>query len=283
LFVVLFGIHHQQTAMNSGKSVNKERLLMRLISIIRLLLFTGITSLLFSCQTSKEDYQTEQLKDYLPLVTGKYITYRIDSMVFTNFGRNTEIHRYRVRNVVDAQVTDNLGRPAYRIFRYITDSLGTGPWVPYGSYMVTPLDNQYELTEDNLRFIKLHMPIKKDFNWKGNSYLPTNPYDALYNFSNDDNMADWDFYYKELAGIFSYRNNNYTDVVTVEESDEVYNVPIVDVNAYAAISRSVEKYSKNTGMIYRQYELWEYQPNTGGSGGPYKTGFGITMWMIDHN
>ena len=24
-------------------------------------------------------------------------------------------------------------------------------------------------------------------------------------------------------------------------------------------------------------------PNTGGSGGPYKTGFGITMWMIDHN
>ncbi len=31
------------------------------------------------------------------------------------------------------------------------------------------------------------------------------------------------------------------------------------------------------------YEMWEYQPNTGGSGGPYKTGFGITMWMIDHN
>jgi len=35
-------------------------------------------------------------------------------------------------------------------------------------------------------------------------------------------------------------------------------------------------------MVYRKYELWEYQPNISGPN-PYSTGFGITLWMIDHN
>ncbi|MBL0333780.1 MAG: hypothetical protein IPP73_00115 [Chitinophagaceae bacterium] len=256
---------------------------MSLSSIIRLTIFTGLSALLFSCETQKEDFQTEALKDYLPLINGKYITYRVDSTVFTNFGRTTEIHRYQEKHVVDAQVTDNLGRPAYRVFRYINDSTASGAWVPSGSYMVVPQDLQYEVIEDNLRVIKLHSPIKQDFSWKGNSFLANNPYDAMYNFSNDDNMEDWDFYYDNLGGSESYRGNNYTDVTTVEEADESYNVPIVDVNAYAARSRSVEKYSKTIGLVFRQFELWEYQPNTGGSGGPYKTGFGVTMWMVGHN
>lgn len=256
---------------------------MRLISIIRLLLLVGSAAILFSCKDQKAEFTTEQLKDYLPLTTGKFITYRLDSMVFTNFGRTTEIHRYQVKNIIDAQITDNLGRPAYRIFRFINDSLGLGPWKPNGSYMVTLLTNQAELSEDNLRVIKLHMPFIKDFTWKGNRYLATNPYDPAYTFSNDDNMEDWDFFYYDLGNSFSYRGINYSNVTSVEESDETYNIPVVDANAYAARSRALEKYSKNIGLVYREYELWEYQPNTGGTGGPYKTGFGITMWMIDHN
>ncbi|HEY9663211.1 MAG TPA: hypothetical protein V6C65_32600, partial [Allocoleopsis sp.] len=82
---------------------------------------------------------------------------------------------------------------------------------------------------------------------------------------------------------FSYKGNNYTDVYTVEEADESFNVPITSPGSYGSKSRSVEKYAKAIGLVYREYELWEYQPNTGGTGGPYKTGFGITMWMIDHN
>ncbi len=60
------------------------------------------------------------------------------------------------------------------------------------------------------------------------------------------------------------------------------NVPITNPAGYASITRVVEKYSKNIGLVYREYKLWEYQPNTGGPGG-YQNGFGIKMWMIDHN
>lgn len=185
---------------------------------------------------------------------------------------------------VDAQITDNLGRPSFRIFRYIRDTAGTQPWVPINNtstFFITPLANQIELVEDNLRFIKLHAPIAIGFSWKGNQYLPFDPYSSLYNFSNDDEMQDWDFIYDKFEPTLSYLGNNYTNVYTVEEADESINVPITNPNGYASKNRSVEKYSKNIGLVYREYEMWEYQPGTGT--GPYKTGFGLVMWMIDHN
>jgi hypothetical protein len=247
------------------------------LCLVLLTLFTFI-----SC-SEKEDFVSESITDYSPAVVGKYITYRIDSMVFTNFGRSTEIHKYQVKHQVDALITDNLGRPAYRVYRYIRDTAGTQPWQAAGSYFITLLDNQLEISEDNLRFIKLHLPIRDGYSWKGNKYLPDDAYGSLFNFSNDDNMEDWDYYYDGNPATFTYRGINYNNVNTVEEADESINVPIVVPTSYAFRSRAVEKYAKGIGMVYREYELWEYQPNTSGSGGPYKTGFGITMWMIDHN
>ncbi|MDZ4793734.1 MAG: hypothetical protein SGI83_05590 [Bacteroidota bacterium] len=255
---------------------------MRLQLLTRISLLAIIISSLFSCN-EKEEFVTENIKDYLPLTTGKYIIYRLDSLVFTQFGRTIETHRYQQKDQVDGIFTDLAGRTSYRIQRYLRDSLGTGYWQPLSTYVITPLTDQIELQEDNLRFIKLHMPITNGFSWKGNRYIPTDAYSQKYNFSNDNEMELWDYYYDGLASPFSYRGYNYTNVLSVEEIDEAFNVPITSPTSYAAKSRAVEKYSKSIGLVYQEYELWEYQPNTGGSGGPYYTGFGIKKWMIDHN
>ena len=162
---------------------------------------------LFSCNKKTEEYVSETTADYLPLSAGKYIIYRLDSTIFTQFGRTTEVHKYQVKHQVDALITDNLGRPAYRVFRFIRDSAGTQPWQANGSYAVTLLNDQAEVNDDNLRVIKLHLPIKDGFTWKGNHYLPADPYGSIFNFSNDDNMADWDFTYQGPSS-FSYNNNN---------------------------------------------------------------------------
>lgn len=255
---------------------------MRQLYAFRLLLPLLVSLSLFSCN-EKEELSSVPLADYLPLTVKKYITYRLDSTVFTNFGRTTEVHKYQVKHVIDTLITDAQGRPSYRVYRYITDSAATSVWEPAGSYMITPLSDQIEVVEDNLRFIKMHLPLRNGFSWKGNRYLPADPYGPIYNFSNDDSMEDWDFYYDGESGSFSYAGENYQDVYTVEQVDEAFNVPITTPTAYAAKSRSVERYSQGIGLIYREYEMWEYQPNPGGAGGPYKTGFGITMWMVDHN
>lgn len=251
---------------------------LQLIGISSFLLF--ITS---SCTSEKEELPTEQINEYMLLAPGKYITYRLDSLVFTNFGRTIETHRYQVKEQVDALITDNLGRPSYRVFRYLRDSLGTTAWQPSGTYYITPLADQVEVVEDNLRFIKLHMPLRENFSWKGNRYFPSEPYYPKYPFNNDISIQDWDYYYDGPSSTFSYRGNTYNDVFTVEQYDESNNVPISSPGSYASKTRAVEKYAKNIGLVYREYELWDYQPNTGLPGGPYYTGFGIKKWMIDHN
>lgn len=255
---------------------------MRLQTFTRNGLLAIILSSLFSCN-EKEEFVTDKISDYFILTPGKYISYRLDSLVFTNFGRNIETHRYQVKDQVDALITDNLGRPSYRVYRYQRDSLGTQPWQPIGTYFITSLADQVELIEDNLRYIKMHLPIRDGYSWKGNKYLPNEPYSSAYNFSNDNDMENWDFYYDGGSSSFSYRGNNYTNVYSIEEANESINVPITSPTSFASKTRSVEKYSKTIGLVYREYELWEYQPNTGNPAGPYYTGFGIRKWMIDHN
>jgi len=263
---------------------------MRIQFFFRLSLFIVVLATA-SCSDEKELFETESIADYSgQLEVGKYVTYRVDSLVFPNFGRATETHKYQRKEVVDAVLTDNLGRPSYRIYRYIRDSTNSQswtsaqPWVFNGTYFVTPLSDQLEVIENNLRFIKLHMPMKEGFSWPGNTYLPDDPYATLFGtFGNDDNMANWEYYYDSFEPSFGYRNKLYEDVWTVEEEDFASNVPIVDLTGYGTISRSVEKYAKGLGLVYRELQLWEYQPNPGSPGGPYKQGFGITQWMIDHN
>jgi hypothetical protein len=253
---------------------------MRIFSLFSLYLLSFTCIILVSCD-EKEEFVSEPLTAYMPMTVGKYITYRVDSLVFTQFGTVDETHYYRVKHQVDAQITDNLGRPAYRVFRYISDSSGTQPWQASGSYTVTLDGMQAEVTEDNLRVIKLHLPLKEGFSWRGNRYLPTDPYGPLYTFSNDDNMEEWDFQYEAGPTSFTYKGRNYSNVFTVEQIDEVLNVPITVPTSYAAKTRSVDRYSRGIGLVFRQFEIWEYQPPL--SGGPNKTGFGITMWMVDHN
>ncbi|MBK6936953.1 MAG: hypothetical protein IPH18_08765 [Chitinophagaceae bacterium] len=251
-----------------------------------LLLFVFATFFLSSCSDEKEEFVTEKLEDYLPLAPGKYITYRLDSLTFSSFGTVNDTTKYQVKHVIDSKITDNLGRTSYRVYRFIRDSVNAAswtpsqPWINAGSYFITPLTDQVEVIEDNLRFIKLHLPIKSGFTWKGNHYLPVNAYNSLFFFTNDDNMSDWDYYYEGDPVSFSYKGNNYNNVLTVEQADEAINVPIVATGSYAAKTRSVERYSRNIGLVFRHYELWDYQV-TGSSGS--KNGFGITMWMIDHN
>ena len=133
-------------------SVNIEKPLMRFSSIHRLFLL-AISSLVFFSCNEKEELTTASLNDYTSLAAGKYITYRLDSTVFTNFGRAIEVHKYQVKHQVDALITDNLGRPSYRVYRFIRDSAGLQPWQPNGTYFVTVLYDQLELIDDNLRVI----------------------------------------------------------------------------------------------------------------------------------
>ena len=78
-----------------------------------------LITLLTACNKQNELFTTASLSDYFPLQVGKYITYNLDSTVYINFGQKDTVVKYQVKDSIDAQITDNIGRPAYRIVRYI--------------------------------------------------------------------------------------------------------------------------------------------------------------------
>jgi hypothetical protein len=241
----------------------------------------------FSCKKT-EQFSTDQLSDYIPLQPGKYITYRLDSTVFPNFGRSMDIHYYEEKNVVDQQITDNLGRTSYRIFRFLRDTLESQPWTPAGTYFITPTQNTVEVIENNLRFLKLALPIREGFSWKVNRYLPSEPYSDVYNFGNDDGdentgMPTWDDTYGNLNDTLITAKYRLDHVLTVNGINESSGLPITDQTNYAYVNYSIDQYAKGIGLVYQEYIMWDYQSNTGNSSGGYKNGFGVKRTMIDHN
>ena len=243
----------------------------------------------FGCKQTTEEFKSAPLSDYLPLQVGKYITYRLDSTVFTNFGTITEVHSFQEKQIVDAKITDALGRDSYRILRFTRDTAGTQPWAPAGSYSITPTDKTIEVIENNLRFVKLVMPVTQDNTWKGNRYLPDEAFSSSYTFNNDFGMDDWDYTYTSTGGSLTVKGQTYNDVLTVDGIDDVFNTnnenttTVTNPSVIAYVNYLQDNYAKGLGLIYQQFIMWEYQPPNGVNPTGSKVGFGIKRSIIDHN
>lgn len=242
---------------------------------VYLILAVGSALIFNACNKSTEVLDIASVNDYNPLLVGKYVTYDLDSMVFINFGTKDTIIKYQVKHVVDAEITDNLGRPAYRIIRYIRKTPANA-WAPDNTFMAVPTDFGLEFVENNMRFLKLKGPVREAFTWKGNTYIDTYSLN-----SNVKYLADWDYTYENVNQPFTIGAFNLDSTLQVNQRDETIGNP-GDPNAYHEINFSAENYAKGIGMIYRNFLHIEYQPPTPGRGG-YRLGYGVKMTLIDHN
>lgn len=242
-----------------------------------------ICVILAAC-TKSDTLATAQLDEYLPVQPGKFVRYRLDSMRFVNFGQKDTIVSYDAKDVVDAEITDNAGRKAFRVIRYLRDlsSSNEADYVPSMTYMVTPYREAIEVQENNLRYQKLRLPIAENYNWRGNSMLPATPFYSTYQFSNDEDIDLWDYTYQNVNQSMTVNDAVYDSTVTVMQVADSSNVPIEFPDGLAYRNYWTEVYAKNIGLIYKEVVMWEYQPPNSGNPG-FKSGFGITMSIIDHN
>jgi len=248
----------------------------------KILLPVILTITVLSACKKTETFSTFPLSDYNLQTPGKYITYRLDSLLFVDFGSRDTIVSYFAKDVVDAQVTDNLGRPAYRIFHYIRKT-ENDPWQPDNTFLTVPTDFSIEFIENNLRYIKLQQPLKEGFSWKGNAYLDTYDANSATSGITDWDLTyldDWDYVYQDINQPLSLGNTNLDSTVTVVERDEFSNDSTIDI--INDRNYFVEKYAKGIGLVYRNFYHREYQPSANGNPG-YNTGYGVALTMIDHN
>lgn len=217
------------------------------------LLILVVLVMVQSCKRELDSFSATPARDYYPVQVGKYVIYQLDSTVFTNFETTKEIHSYQVKDIVDGEITDNLGRPAFRIRRMIRDSAGQNPWADLATFMATPLPNSIELVENNLRFIKLTSPVRENFFWNGNSYINAGP--GL------DYLSSWEYQYNNVGQPYVVGNQTIENTVTVLQSDESTGDPVLAPNSVASKNYSVEVYGKDIGLIYKDFIYWFYQKN----------------------
>ncbi len=233
-----------------------------------------LLSLLASC-SKKETLETITLEELMPLAKGKFITYRVDSLVSVNNGSVFVTNRYQVRHRVDSLGVDNLNQPIWIINTFINDSTASGPWVQNGQLTVKINDKRVEVTENNLKFIKLQLPVKENFTWQGNSFLPDAPYAA---YATSISLALWPYSYESVDLDEKIGTATIPGVTTVFHIDESTGLPVTDRTKYASVEKSLEKFAKGIGLVYREHYVWENQPNI-----QAYVGFGIKMWMVNHN
>lgn len=223
---------------------------------------------------------------FIPLETGKYAIYRLDSLNFYYYGQLDTVTSYLAKDSVEGSFTDGEGNKAWYVTRYLSDTTGQF-WYASETYTVTPSASRLEMTEDNLRFIKLAFPISQGFSWSGNSYLPYAPYQDFFDFSDISTHLDlstWNYTYQTVNKPFSVLGKTYDSSVTVLQENDSINAPVVDPTSFGTRTYWSETYAKHIGLVYRHTEMWEYQPPTpDGTQAGYKIGFQLTMQLLSHN
>ncbi|HEY4154048.1 MAG TPA: hypothetical protein VGM24_01425 [Puia sp.] len=239
-----------------------------------LVFLISLTALIFSGCNKKNPLKTDIPADYYPIQVGKYIIYRMDSLKFINIGSQDTTISYLAKEVVEDSLTDNLGRPSYRVVRYLSDTTGTQPWEPSVAYLVTPTSQSVEVVDNNLRFIKLVTPVQDYISWKGNVYIDTKSVNSQVPY-----MDDWNYTYANTGQPYDVLEGTIPETVIVNEENETSGIE----GSYSQTIISVEVYGKGIGPIYKNFLHSEYQaPNLSNPAGT-TIGYGLTFNMVSHN
>src|SRR5450432_2159590 len=238
--------------------------------------FIVTLSILFLAACNKSNpLDTDTPSDYYPMHLGSYIIYRMDSLKFINVGSQDTTISYLAKEIVEDSITDNLGRPSYRVVRYLSDTTGSAPWTPSIAYMVTPLKGSVEVVENNLRFIKLISPVQDGISWLGNAYIDTKSDDSPVPY-----LDGWNYVYDSTGLPFSVLAGTIPQAVIVDEANDITGS---SDGSYTQTIFSEEVYGKGIGPIYKKFLYSVYQsPNVEYPSGA-TIGYGLTFNMVSHN
>jgi hypothetical protein len=242
-------------------------------------------TMMTACKKNTEVYNEEYpVANFFSLKLGDSTLYRLDSLEFTVDLQDPQVlNSYLVKEFVEDTLRDNLNQPIWKIVRYINnDTTGKGFWQFLGQYFISIQQYQVDIIENNLRFIKLKAPVRENFSWKGNSFLPNEAY-PQYDFSIDNNMAGWNYSYLNVGTTESLSGNNisFSNICTVEHVNQNINInpetgDVSNFESFSSNEVSVEKYAVGKGLIYKEQKLWEFQPTRG-----KKIGYILKLWRIN--
>ncbi|MFL5752201.1 MAG: hypothetical protein ACJ76F_02245 [Bacteroidia bacterium] len=206
---------------------------MRVIQLNYFSLCILALSLLLSCK-KKENAEVPDLGyDYYPATIGSYIEYDVDSTAYTPLPVDTIVSKFRIKEVIEEEITDNQGRPTLKIVRYKKNYSATVPynlmtWTLQDVWTANKTKTTAEVVEENVRYVKLAFPVADDASWNGNA---------------QNTMGDWEYKYSGMDSPSSYNGLSFEKTVLVNQKKYL-----------TAISYQyyTEKYARGVGLIYKE-------------------------------
>jgi hypothetical protein len=236
--------------------------------------FMLFLSTLVSCKKENDSSRFISIDSAYPLAVGKTFWYRLDSTVPVDFGKSLEVHSYLAKDSIESSYIDPTGKTAFRIYRYITDTLKSQPWQFCATHTATLTANSIEYTENNLRFTKLVNPISYNTSWKGNSYINTTQGVSPYYY-----FDDWNYRYENIEKPFTCIKQTFDTTYTVLQNDE-QSPSSFDPTTYNDRRYGKEVYAKGVGLIYKEllFYIWQITPKPAFQDDSY----GIKLNLIDY-
>lgn len=194
-----------------------------------------VSTIFYACKKEKNTDINDLGYEYFPNEAGRYVIYDVDSIVYDDFENDTDYYKYELKEVIESIFTDNEGRQAQRIERYIRNYNDT---IPYSQIPWNLKDVWYanrtqiaaERVEENVRYVKLVFPIKESKTWNGNAY---------------NTLDEWEYEYTTIHQPNSFGTISFDSTLSVTQYDD---------NAQILIQRQLytESYAKNVGLVYKK-------------------------------
>ena len=196
--------------------------------------FSLVSLLLLFCYSCKKDKNFPPVDlgyAYIPVNTGRWIIYKVDSMARDNFTKKNIFYHYQLKEYIESTYNDHQGRPTQRIERYKKTSDSTD-WQICDVWFSNKTTQTYEKVEENIRFIKLAFPVLQGNRWNGNAF---------------NEYPEQDYQYKNANTHFAINGMYFDSTLTVLQQQDT---TLISCN-YA-----YEMFAKNVGMIAkRSYTL----------------------------
>ena len=226
---------------------------MKTLNFIALVLAVSIK--FTACSKSETETITANGAAYYPLVLGRIMVYKTDSVIYTPQAGGTLIldstHSI-VKEIYADTLRDAQNNLTYRIDRYVSSNL-VAPYdfILKNTFFATANPTNFLRTEGNFRYIKLLNFVQPQTQWDGNSL---NDPDAVLDVATNKIFPFSKQYLSQVTGIadtFSIGGNNFSNIITVEAKSDERN--------YIERRYQLEKYAPNIGLVYRVVNILDSQ------------------------
>lgn len=244
----------------------------------RFIIYALLVAISLGCSKTTETIRSNSIQSYMPLEIGKFIVYNLDSTVYTNLGSKIEVRSYQIKDTIQSFTTDNLGRKVYRISRLMRSQIDSNNWLNIYTYNAIADSTRLEIIEANQRYLKLMVPIKEGFSWKGNTYINTISNPELQFLNN------WEYRYMDVQKNISINNIGFSNTVSVLQRNDTINNP-TNKNVFSEINYSKEVFAENIGLVFKEFkhQVWQ-PPNANNNAGYFEdNSYGIKMSILRHN